>query len=86
MFFVLHKLLGHKYYFLCICRPWKKGVRHSPTFPYGGGGLRRVITKGGVGVHFKPLNTLREHLVSPKDKFKKQERRYTVNRPGCNSR
>ena len=34
MFFVLHKLLWHKYYFLCICRPRKKGVRHSPTFPY----------------------------------------------------
>ena len=27
-------LLWHKHYFLCICRPLKKDVRHSPTFPY----------------------------------------------------
>ena len=28
-------LLGHKYYIPCTYTPLKKGVRHSPTFPYG---------------------------------------------------
>ena len=52
-------------------------MKGSVTKSYARGvseGLRRVITKGGVGVHFKPRNTLREHLVSPNDKFKKEER------------
>ena len=35
MFFVLLDLiLEHEYYILCTYRPLKKGVRHSPTFPY----------------------------------------------------
>ena len=61
-------------------------MKGSVTIPYARGvseGLRRVITKGGVGVHFKPRNTLREHLVSPKDKFKKEERCHTVYEHSC---
>ena len=27
-------LLGHKILYFCTYRPLKKGVRHSPTFPY----------------------------------------------------
>ena len=42
-----------------------------------------MITKGGVGVHFKPHDTLREHLVSPKDKIKKEERCHTVYEHSC---
>ena len=41
------------------------------TIPYIRGtseALRRVFNKHGVTVHFKPKNTLRELLVSPKDK------------------
>ena len=58
----------------------------SITIPYARGvseGLRRVISKSGVQVHFKPRNTLREHLVSPKDKLKKEERCHTVYEHMC---
>ena len=61
-------------------------MKGSVTIPYARGvseGLRLVITGGGVGVHFKPRNSLREHLVSPKDKFKEEERCHTVYEHSC---
>ena len=38
-------LLGHKYYIFCTYRPLKKGVRHSPTFPYRVGSPLSIDTK-----------------------------------------
>ncbi len=58
----------------------------SVTIPYTRGvseGLRRIISKRGIQVHFKPRNTLREQLVSPKDKIKKEERCHTVYEHTC---
>ena len=61
-------------------------MKGSGTILYASGvseELGRVITKGGVGVHFRSRNTLREHLVSPKDKFKKEECCHTVYEHSC---
>ena len=55
--------------------------RGSVVIPYVRGvseGLRRVISSRGVTVHFKPRNTLRSFLVSPKDKISKSEKCHTV--------
>ena len=65
------------------CSSSNKG---SVTVPYARGvseGLRRVLVKRGIQVHFKPRNTLRELLVSPKDKIKKEERCHTVYEHSC---
>ena len=48
-------------------------------------GLRRILSKHGIQVHFKPRNTLREQLVAPKDKVKKEERCHTVYEHTCKS-
>ena len=52
----------------------------SVTLPYVRGvseGLRRILSKRGIRVHFKPRNTIRQHLVSAKDKIDKKERSAT---------
>ncbi|XP_072022385.1 uncharacterized protein [Amphiura filiformis] len=62
--------------------------RGHVTIPYArvvSEGLRRVLTKQGIQVHFKPRNTLRELLVSPKDKIRKEERCHTVYNIACQS-
>ncbi|XP_072039623.1 uncharacterized protein [Amphiura filiformis] len=58
----------------------------SITLPYVRGaseGLRRILCKRGIQVHFKPRNTLRQFLVSPKDKINKTEKCHTVYNIQC---
>ena len=40
--------------------------------------LCRIFNKKGITVHFKPVNTLRQQLVNPKDKLDKQKQSGTV--------
>ncbi|XP_072024911.1 uncharacterized protein [Amphiura filiformis] len=56
----------------------------SSILPYIKGaleGLRRMLCKRGIQMHFKPGNTLRQFLVSPKDKI--HERCHTVYNIQC---
>ena len=60
----------------------------SIVIPYVRGvseGLRRIISSRGVQVHFKPRNTLRQQLVSPKDKIQKKEKCNTVYHIKCDN-
>ena len=50
----------------------------SVTIPYVRGTLRRIVNKKGITVHFKPVNTLIQQLVNPKDKLDKQKQSGTV--------
>ena len=45
--------------------------------------LRRILTKRGVQVHFRPRNTLRELLVAPKNKIKKEDQCGIVYKLSC---
>ncbi|XP_072022307.1 uncharacterized protein [Amphiura filiformis] len=46
--------------------------------------LRRIFSKRGVSVHFKPANTLRSALVAPKDKIPPGKCCGTVYQVSCN--
>ena len=59
----------------------------SIVIPYVRGAseaLRRIFTKRGVSVHFKPANTLRSALVSPKDRLLPGNNCGTVYQITCN--
>ena len=47
--------------------------------------VARVIRKTGVGVHLRPFNTIRGHLVHPKDKIDKEEQAGVVYKINCGS-
>ena len=52
----------------------ERNTKGSITLPYVGNlsnAIARIIRKAGVQVHLKPHNTVRSHLVHPKDKIKK---------------
>ncbi len=58
----------------------------SVVVPYVRGvseGLRRVLGSRGITVHFKPKNTLRSCLGSPKDQINKTEKCHTVYNLQC---
>ena len=46
-------------------------------------GLRRILTKHGVAIHFKPQNTLHSLLVAPKDKTSAHKCSSTVFQISC---
>ena len=57
--------------------PSKSKQKGSITLPYVGhtsDAVARILRKSGVTVHLKPFNTLRSHLVHPKDKVPLEER------------
>ena len=57
------------------------------TIPYVRGvseGLRRILVKRGIQVHFKPRNKLRELLVALKDKVAKDDQCGVVYKVSCN--
>lgn len=45
--------------------------------------ISRTIRKAGVAVHHRPFNTIRSHLVHPKDKVPKDERTGVVYQIQC---
>ena len=45
--------------------------------------LARVIRKAGVAVHLKPYNSIRSHLVHPKDKVEKTDKSEVVYHIQC---
>ena len=56
------------------------------TLPYVGqvtDALARNIRKAGVAVHMKPFNTLRQHLVHPKDKVTQEDKSGLVYQIKC---
>ena len=52
-----------------VCIPYVKGVSEE---------MRRTFGKYGVNSYFKPYNTLRQQLVRPKDKTKKENKKGVV--------
>ena len=69
----------------------KEKTRGSITLPFVGNisnAIARSIRKAGVAVHLKPHNTIRGHLVHPKDKIGKLDKAgvvYHVQCPQCES-
>ena len=69
----------------------EKKTRGSITLPYVGNisnSIARAIRKAGVIVHLKPHNTIRRHLVHPKDKIPKEDKAgvvYHIQCPQCES-
>ena len=64
-------------------QPLKKG---HVTLPYVGhitDALARTIRKAGVAVHLKPYNTIRSHLVHPKDKVTKEDKSGVIYQIKC---
>ena len=56
------------------------------TIPYVRGvseGLRRILVKKGIQVHFKPSNKLRDLLVAPKDKISKDDQCNVIYKVSC---
>ena len=56
------------------------------TLPYVGPvteALARTIRKAGVAVHLKPFNTIRQHLVHPKDKVTQEDKSGLVYQIKC---
>ena len=56
------------------------------TLPYVGSvtdALARTIRKAGVAVHMKPYNSIRSHLVHPKDKVTKEDKSGVIYRIKC---
>ena len=59
----------------------------SVILPYVGhmsDNIARLMHKAGVQVHLRPFNTIRSHLVHPKDKVKKEEKAGVVYKIKCN--
>ena len=57
--------------------PNKTRPKGSITLPYVGNtsdAIARTMRKAGITVHLKPFNTLRSHLVHPKDKVPLEDR------------
>ncbi len=66
--------------------PAQNCVKESITLPYGGPmtvAISRIIHKAGVQVHIKPYNTIRGHLVHPKDKENKVDKTGVVYHIQC---
>ena len=71
-----------------IATPPKKerNTKGSITLPYVGNmsnAIARIIRKAGVQVHLRPHNTVRSHLVHPKDKIKKEDKAGVVYHIQC---
>ena len=63
-----------------------RAKKQSVTLPYVGrtsDSLAHTIQKAGVIVHMKPTNTLRSHLVHPKDKLEPGDKAGTVYHVKC---
>ena len=67
-----NKLSGRPY----VTIPYIKGISEA---------LRRIFNKRGISVHLKPRNTLRELLVSPKDKTEPNNKCGVVYQINCNN-
>ena len=64
-----------------------RNIRGSITLPYVGNvsnAIARVMRKEGIQVHLKPHNTIRSHLVHPKDKIPKDDKAGVVYHLKCN--
>jgi hypothetical protein len=64
-------------------RPPAKG---SVVIPYIQGvseTLARLFQSKGIRTHYKPVNSIRQHLVAPKDKSKTEQRSGTVYHISC---
>ena len=63
-------------------------IRGSITLPYVGNvsnAIARIIRKAGVQVHLRPHNTIRSHLVHPKDRVMKEEKAGVVYHIKCSN-
>ena len=63
----------------------KKGHISLPYVGHVTDAVARTIRKTGVAVHLRPFNTIREHLVHPKDKLAKEDQAGVVYKISCGS-
>ena len=64
----------------------ERKIKGSITLPYIGNisnTISRIIRKAGVQVHLRPYNTIRGHLVHPKDKITKGDKAGVVYHIKC---
>ena len=64
----------------------ERNIRGSISLPYIGNvsnAVARIIRKAGIQVHLRPHNTIRRHLVHPKDRVIKEEKAGVVYHIKC---